>query len=99
VADTGIGIKDEDLGVLFQPFRQIDSSLQRQHEGTGLGLAICRRLTDILGGTIDVKSEWGRGTTFTVSLPTTTPLPPPSGVRGVARGKEHVAPAGGDGYR
>ncbi|HSO37946.1 MAG TPA: PAS domain S-box protein, partial [Labilithrix sp.] len=52
VTDTGIGMKQEDLSTLFQPFRQIDSGLQRQHEGTGLGLAICRRLTELLGGTI-----------------------------------------------
>ena len=51
VADTGIGIKPEDLGKLFQPFRQIDTGLSRQHEGTGLGLAICRRLAELAGRT------------------------------------------------
>lgn len=69
VADTGIGMKTEDLGKLFQPFRQIDSGLQRQHEGTGLGLAICSRVTSLLGGTIGVESTWGEGSTFTVTLP------------------------------
>ncbi len=69
VTDTGIGIKAEDLGMLFQPFRQIDSGLSRQHEGTGLGLAICRRLADLLGGRIEAVSEWGRGSTFTLVLP------------------------------
>ena len=69
VSDTGIGIKPEDLSKLFQPFRQLDSGLQRQHEGTGLGLAICRRLTVLLGGTILAESELGQGTTFTVMLP------------------------------
>ena len=69
VADTGIGIKPEHLGTLFQPFRQLDSGLQRQHEGTGLGLAICRRLSELLGGSIQVSSEWGAGSVFTFNLP------------------------------
>ncbi|HRZ86748.1 MAG TPA: PAS domain S-box protein [bacterium] len=69
VADTGIGIKPEDLGTLFQPFRQIDTGLTRQREGTGLGLAICRRLAELLGGEIGVESEWGKGSVFTVVLP------------------------------
>jgi len=69
VTDTGIGIREEDLSKLFQPFRQIDSGLQRQHEGTGLGLAICRRLTELLGGTIRAESVWGEGSVFTVALP------------------------------
>ena len=54
---------------LFQPFRQIDSGLTRQHEGTGLGLAICRRLAELMGGEIHARSEWGRGSLFTFSLP------------------------------
>ena len=69
VSDTGIGIRKEDLGRLFQPFRQIDSGLARQHEGTGLGLAICRRLAGLLGGEIHAASEWGQGSVFTVWLP------------------------------
>lgn len=69
VADTGIGIKPSDLATLFQPFRQIDSGLARQHEGTGLGLAICRRLATLMGGKITVASEWARGSEFTLSLP------------------------------
>ena len=70
VTDTGIGIKSEDLDKLFQPFLQIDSGLTRQHEGTSLGLAICRRLTTLLGGEISAASEWSKGSTFTVRLPT-----------------------------
>jgi PAS domain S-box-containing protein len=69
VSDTGIGIRHEDLPKLFQPFRQLDSGLQRQHDGTGLGLAICGRLTSMLGGTIHVESVYGQGSTFTVVLP------------------------------
>jgi two-component system, sensor histidine kinase and response regulator len=69
VADTGIGIKQEDLSKLFQPFRQIDTGLSRQYEGTGLGLAICWRLAELLGGEIHAASEWGKGSDFTFSLP------------------------------
>lgn len=69
VADTGIGIREEDLGALFQPFRQLDAGLTRQHEGSGLGLSICRRLAELLGGSIDVRSQWRVGSEFTVLLP------------------------------
>jgi signal transduction histidine kinase len=69
VEDTGIGLKPEDLASLFQPFRQIDTGLSRQHEGTGLGLAICRRLATLLDGDISVSSEWGKGSKFIVTLP------------------------------
>ena len=69
VTDTGIGIQPEDLAKLFQPFRQLDTGLTRQHEGTGLGLAICKRLVERLGGAITVESEWGKGSTFQFTLP------------------------------
>jgi PAS domain S-box-containing protein len=69
VADTGMGIKRENLDKLFYPFRQLDTGLTRQHEGTGLGLAICKRLAERLGGTITVESEWGKGSTFQCVLP------------------------------
>lgn len=69
VIDTGIGIRPEDLQNLFQPFRQLDSGLTRQHEGSGLGLAICRRLCDLMGGTITATSQWGAGSEFSVTLP------------------------------
>jgi signal transduction histidine kinase len=69
VTDTGIGIKPEDMEKIFQPFRQVDSGLARQHEGTGLGLTICRRLADLMGGEISAKSTWGEGSVFTFVLP------------------------------
>ena len=72
VADTGVGIKPEDLATLFQPFRQIDSGLARYHEGTGLGLAICRRLAELMGGKVHARSEWGKGSTFSFTLPSGT---------------------------
>ncbi len=69
VKDTGPGIKPEDMGDLFKPFRQIDTGFDRRYEGTGLGLSICQRLVTILGGEIWVESEWGTGSTFTFTLP------------------------------
>ncbi len=69
ITDTGIGIRAEDVDSLFQPFKQIDTGLGRQHEGTGLGLAISRRLATLLGGEIQIRSEWQRGSEFTVILP------------------------------
>lgn len=69
VIDTGIGIGDGDHEHIFQSFRQVDSGLDRVREGSGLGLAICKRLTELLGGTISVKSQPGVGSTFTVILP------------------------------
>jgi len=69
VADTGMGIRREDLDKLFQPFRQLDSGLMRQYEGTGLGLAICKRLIERLGGAIALESELGKGSTFSFTLP------------------------------
>lgn len=69
VIDTGIGIKEEDLNKLFNPFIQVESDLSKKHEGTGLGLSISRRLIDLLHGSIDVKSEFEVGSTFTITLP------------------------------
>ncbi len=68
VIDTGIGMTEEQLARLFQPFVQADSSTTRKYGGTGLGLTICKRLTNILGGEIYVKSEYGTGTIFTVTV-------------------------------
>jgi PAS domain S-box-containing protein len=75
VVDTGVGIKQEDLATLFQPFRQIDMGPTREYEGTGLGLAICRRLAHLLGGEISVTSEWSKGSEFAVTIPLGTTRP------------------------
>jgi PAS domain S-box-containing protein len=69
VQDTGIGIAPEHLTQLFQPFMQIDSSLNREYAGTGLGLALVKRIMDLHGGTVSVNSHLGQGSCFTVSLP------------------------------
>jgi signal transduction histidine kinase len=69
VTDTGIGIQREDIDKVFKPFLQIDSGLTRKYEGTGLGLSICKKLVQLLGGDIWVESVWGKGSTFSVSLP------------------------------
>ena len=69
VADTGIGIAAKDLPMLFQPFMQIDSALNRQYEGTGLGLALVKQIVELHGGQVLVESEVGKGSCFTVALP------------------------------
>lgn len=69
VADTGAGIAAEDLSCLFTPFRQVDTGLAREQEGSGLGLAICRRLAELMGGSMAASSEPGRGSVFTLTLP------------------------------
>jgi PAS domain S-box-containing protein len=69
VWDTGIGILEEDLPRLFQIFAQLDSTLERRYNGTGLGLALTRRLTEMHRGTIEVDSNFGKGSRFTICLP------------------------------
>lgn len=69
VSDTGIGIREEDLGQLFTDFKRLNLEENRTVEGTGLGLALTARLLELMNGTIEVSSEYGKGTVFTVTIP------------------------------
>jgi signal transduction histidine kinase len=74
VADSGIGMTPAQLGRLFAPFTQADASTTRKYGGTGLGLTITKHFVEMMRGTIEVASEAGRGTTFTVRLPAALPV-------------------------
>jgi signal transduction histidine kinase len=74
VRDTGVGIASEDQEAIFEEFRQVGTSYAQKREGTGLGLALTRRFVELHGGRINVQSEVGKGSTFTVTLPIRPPL-------------------------
>ncbi|MBI4236953.1 MAG: GAF domain-containing protein [Deltaproteobacteria bacterium] len=75
VHDTGVGIPKSHLHIIFEMFRQVDSSVTRRYEGTGLGLALVRQLVELHRGVIWAESEAGKGTLFTCLLPATPPTP------------------------
>ncbi|MBN2004790.1 MAG: HAMP domain-containing histidine kinase [Anaerolineae bacterium] len=75
VSDTGPGIPPEALTYIFEPFRQVDSSVTREHKGFGLGLAIVKQLAELMGGKVSVVSTLGKGSTFTVWLPCIPSVP------------------------
>jgi signal transduction histidine kinase len=93
VADTGIGIRKEDLEHLFERFHRVQNAGGRSFEGTGIGLALVRELVGLLRGEIQVESEFGRGTVFTVSIPRTAAVGDSATVTASA---PHVSPTAGD---
>ena len=97
VEDTGAGISAEDLPKVGRPFFQARGTYDRRHDGTGLGLSIVRGLVDLHGGSMDVSSEVGQGTRFTVRLPwnceTARPVAKPSNVERLALDRAAGVPA------
>ncbi|KPQ41233.1 MAG: sensory transduction histidine kinase, partial [Candidatus Methanoperedens nitroreducens] len=69
VSDTGIGIKEEELGKLFDKFKHLNSGYVRNNKGTGLGLVISKKLVELHGGEITVESKYGQGSIFTFTIP------------------------------
>ena len=73
VSDTGVGVSEEHIEKIFEPFWQVEQTTTRRAGGTGLGLAVTRQFVEMLGGKIDVQSRLGEGSTFRVSIPRTSP--------------------------
>ncbi len=96
VSDTGIGIKEEDLGKLFEKFSRIDEKRNKDIEGTGLGLAICAGMVKFMGGTIEVDSTYGKGSVFTVRIDQTVKNTEPVGNINEKYRKEHLILADDD---
>jgi signal transduction histidine kinase len=69
ISDTGIGMAQEDIAKLFQPFKQLDTTLTKKYEGTGLGLHLCKKFIELHGGSISVRSEQGKGSVFSFDVP------------------------------
>jgi signal transduction histidine kinase len=84
VSDTGIGMTPQHTGKLFTPFSLADTSTTQHYEGTGMGLAITRHFCELLGGSVDVQSVVGKGSTFTMVMPSRIPVLPPAAVHKVS---------------
>jgi signal transduction histidine kinase len=88
VQDTGIGMEKEDLPVALSAFGQLDNAYTRGHQGTGLGLPMVKALVELHGGSLDIDTAPGRGTTVTISLPSEPALPPAEDEAGEETSKE-----------
>ena len=73
--DSGVGIKKENLGKLFMEFGKLDEHSKQNAQGTGLGLSICKRMIEQMGGSVEVDSEEGVGTTFTIFINAKAKIP------------------------
>ncbi|OGU16847.1 MAG: hypothetical protein A2076_00350 [Geobacteraceae bacterium GWC2_53_11] len=91
VADTGIGIREEDIPKLFHPFTQLESVYTKEFEGTGLGLALNRQMVELHGGRIWVKSDIGAGSRFSFTIPLTQ-----AGATELPANQPEIAPSGGN---
>lgn len=92
VSDTGIGMTPVQIGKLFQAFQQADSSTSRKYGGTGLGLVITRKFCELMGGTVNVTSVHGEGSTFTIELPAEVKKPEPKPAAPAVNGAHRGAP-------
>lgn len=90
VEDTGIGIAPHQLAEIFESFRQLERGLSRNHGGLGLGLAVARRLISLIGGTVSVDSQLGRGSVFTVNLPFKLPVDAGAAIADVKKSRGRV---------
>ncbi len=99
VSDTGIGISKENQKLLFQPFRQVDASINRQYEGTGLGLALVKKFVNLHRGTVWVESETGKGSTFAFELPLKCKKNPKVGTNNSGISEEIISQAAEEGER
>lgn len=89
ISDTGIGIPEHYISYIFDPFYQVDNSNSRNYGGTGLGLYICKKLVDLMGGSINIKSSVGKGTEFIISLPIEPPFEKEETVKQVSSNISH----------
>jgi signal transduction histidine kinase/ActR/RegA family two-component response regulator len=101
VQDTGVGIKEEEIDSIFMPFEQVNKNLHAGIEGTGLGLAIVKGYTDAMGGKIEVKSTYGKGTTFIITLEQGVfdPAPVRLSEKRKPAGKSHIGECSFDGVK